>query len=366
MQLQQLNILNYRNIRQADLDFSPNINCLIGNNGMGKTNILDAIYFLSFCKSIHTTNDSLNITHDADMMMVQGHYRRLDNDETISCGLKRGLKKHLKRNKKEYQRLADHIGLLPLVLISPKDSELITDSSEQRRKFIDGVISQTDKPYLNTLFAYNQLLRQRNALLKDENPDSGILDVIEMQMGQYGHELYKKRSAFIEHFTPIFQEFYSLIADSRQETVELNYTSHLQSQDLTADLNNLRQRDQLIGYTTHGIHRDELEMTLNGYPIKNTGSQGQQKTYLLALKLAQFEFLKQIHHFNPLLLLDDLFDKLDSQRVKHIVQLVNSERFGQIFITDTNLAHLDEMLKPLNMENRIFNVADGQVTISAD
>ena len=361
MFLQQLNILNYRNIRAADLSFSPNINCFIGNNGMGKTNILDAIYFLSFCKSFHTPIDSLNITHQADMMLLQGHYIRREQDESISCGIQRGQKKHLKRNKKEYQRIADHIGLLPLVIISPKDNELITDASEQRRKFIDGIISQTNPNYLNNLISYNTLLKQRNTLLKDEQLNTDLLEVIDLQMGQYGTAIYEERTRFINSFAPLFQEFYALIADSTYEQTQLQYRSHLQNAELTQDLIHHRQRDQLIGYTTHGIHRDDLDLLLNNYSIRDIGSQGQQKTYLLALKLAQFEFLKQTHGFNPLLLLDDLFDRLDAQRVQRLVQLVGSNRFGQIFITDTNLAHLDDIMLNSPFEKRLFNVQNGEV-----
>lgn len=364
MYLQQLDILNYRNIREASLMFSPNINCLTGNNGMGKTNVLDAIYFLSFCKSIHTNIDALNITHDADFLMLQGKYIRNGQEENISCGIKRGQKKHLKRNNKEYQRISDHIGLLPLVIISPRDTELIIEGSEQRRKFIDGIISQTDHTYLHNILSYSQLLKQRNALLKNEQLELDLLETLDIQMGQYGQEIYNVRSAFIEQFIPLFQEFYSYIADTTQEKVNIVYHSHLQHKDLTTDLTDHRQRDHIIGFTTHGIHKDDLELTLNTYPVRNTGSQGQQKTFLLALKLAQFEFLKQKHGFNPLMLLDDLFDKLDAQRVNRIVQLVSTNRFGQIFITDTNLTNIDKILHTITLENKIFKVQDGNISES--
>ncbi len=359
MILNELNILNYRNIREANLTFSPNINCLIGNNGMGKTNVLDAIYFLSFCKSSHTTLDSLNITHDADFLMLQGQYLRQQLSENISCGMKRGQKKHLKRNGKEYQRISDHIGLLPLVMISPRDVDLIVGGSENRRKFIDGVIAQTDRQYLHNLVSYSQLLKHRNALLKDENLDLNVLEVIDMQMGDLGQKIHSVRTAFIQQFAPFFQEFYNFIADTSCENVSLIYHSHLQQQNLTSDLIRLRERDKVIGFTTHGIHKDDIDLMSGDYLVRNVGSQGQQKTFLLALKLAQFAFLKQKHGFNPILLLDDLFDKLDSHRVSRIVQLVNTDRFGQIFITDTDMAHIEEILKPIVLENKIFNVENG-------
>jgi len=362
MTLNELNILNYRNIREANLSFSPNINCLIGNNGMGKTNVLDAIYFLSFCKSSFTTTDSLNITHDADFLMLQGQYMRADQLENISCGMKRGQKKHVKRNGKEYQRIADHIGLLPLVMISPRDVDLIVGGSENRRKLIDGIIAQTDRQYLHNLVVYSQLLKQRNALLKDENIDVNVLEVIDMQMSDLGQKIFAIRTAFIEQFTPYFQDFYNFIADCSKENVSLIYHSHLQQNDLMSDLMRLRERDQVVGFTTHGIHKDDIDLMLDDYLVRNVGSQGQQKTFLLALKFAQFAFLKQKHGFNPILLLDDLFDKLDSHRVSRIVELVNTDRFGQIFITDTDMAHIDEILKPIVLENKIFNVENGNVS----
>ncbi len=362
MVLQQLDILNYRNIREASLTLSPNINCLTGNNGMGKTNILDAIYLLSFCKSNFTNIDTQNINHDADFLLVSGTYLRLGRQENIACGLKRGQKKHLKRNGKEYQRITDHIGLLPLVIVSPYDNELIIGGSEQRRKFIDSVIAQTDRTYLHNILAYNQLLKQRNAMLKNEQVDDKVLDIIDMQMGQFGQQIFETRTAFIRQFSPLFEEFYSIIADADYEKAGLTYTSHLQQQDLTTDLIGLRQRDHLIGFTTHGTHKDDIELTINNYPAKNVGSQGQQKTILLALKFAQFEFLKQKHGLNPLLLLDDLFDKLDSTRVNKIVELVSTDRFGQIVITDTNLAHIDEILRTITLENKIFNIKDGKIS----
>lgn len=361
MRLNALSILNYKNIKEANLLFSDKINCFIGRNGMGKTNVLDAIYYLSFCKSHSNLIDSQNIEHDAEFCLIQGNYTLRDNQEEIYCGMKRRQKKQFRRNKKTYDRLADHIGLLPLVLVSPDDSELIADGSDERRKFMDGVISQYDKNYLNHLLSYNNALKQRNALLKNEElPDTSLFEVWEDRMAFHAEYIYHERSRFIEQFTPIFIEFYDIIAGNR-ETVSLHYTSQLKDRDLREAFRRTRERDHILGYSTQGIHKDELEMMLGDYPIKRVGSQGQNKTYLIALKLAQFDFLKRTHGIPPLLLLDDIFDKLDSQRVQKIIELVASERFGQIFITDTNREYIDSILQTIPQPSKMFYVEDGNI-----
>jgi len=361
MRLNSLSILNYKNIAEAELVFSPKINCFIGNNGMGKTNILDAIYYLSFCKSHSNSIDSQNIMHNAEYCLLQGKYQLGDSTEDIYCGMKLRQKKQFKRNKKEYERLSDHIGLLPLVLVSPDDSVLISEGSDERRKFVDGVISQYNKNYLNQLLQYNNALKQRNALLKIETPiDDSLIDIWEDQMALYGTYIYEQRKLFIYEFVPIFQSFYSYISGGN-ETITLSYHSQHQEHDIKNRMNATRDRDRLLGYSTQGIHKDELEMQLDGYPIKRVGSQGQNKTYLISLKLAQFDFLKRTHNLSPLLLLDDIFDKLDSNRVKKIVELVSGETFGQIFITDTNREHLDSILLQLGQESTIFNVENGRI-----
>ncbi|MEI8086372.1 MAG: DNA replication/repair protein RecF [Paludibacter sp.] len=362
MRLNSLSILNYKNIREADLVFSPKINCFIGNNGMGKTNILDAIYFLSFCKSHSNSIDSQNILHNADFCLIQGKYQVGDATEDIYCGMKPRLKKQFKRNKKEYDRLSEHIGLLPLVLVSPDDSVLISEGSDERRKFVDGVISQFNKTYLNQLLQYNNALKQRNALLKIETPiDDSLLDIWEEQMALYGSYIYEQRKMFIDEFIPIFQNFYSYISGGNEQ-ISLTYHSQHEEHDIKARMIETRGRDRILGYSTQGIHKDELEMMLDGYPIKRVGSQGQNKTYLISLKLAQFDFLKRTHGKSPLLLLDDIFDKLDSFRVKQIVELVSGETFGQIFITDTNREHLDLILQQLGQDATIFRVENGEIT----
>ena len=361
MRLNSLSILNYKNIHEADLAFSPKINCFIGNNGMGKTNILDAIYFLSFCKSHSNSIDSQNIMHEAEFCLLQGKYSLGDKTEEIYCGMKHRQKKQFKRNKKEYEKLSDHIGLLPLVLVSPDDSALISEGSDERRKFVDGVISQYNKTYLNNLLQYNNALKQRNAILKMEVPvDHSVLDLWEDQMVVYGTYIYEQRNKFIDEFVPIFQNFYSFISGGNEQ-ISLTYQSQHQDRDIKERMVLTRERDFALGYSTQGIHKDELEMHLDGYPIKRVGSQGQNKTYLISLKLAQFDFLKRTHKLSPLLLLDDIFDKLDSLRVKKIVELVSDDTFGQIFITDTNREHLDLILRQLNQQASIFIVDNGQI-----
>jgi DNA replication and repair protein RecF len=362
MRLNSLSILNYKNIREAELVFSPKINCFIGNNGMGKTNILDAIYFLSFCKSHSNSIDSQNITHGLEFFLLQGKYTLGDNTEDIYCGMKLRQKKQFKRNKKEYERLSDHIGLLPLVLVSPDDMVLISEGSDERRKFVDGVISQYNNTYLNQLLQYNNALKQRNALLKSESKiDDSLLDIWEDQMALYGNYIHEQRKKFIDEFVPIFQNFYSYISGGNEQ-ISLSYKSQHENRDIKDSMVSTRERDFLIGYSTQGVHKDELEMLLDDYPIKRVGSQGQNKTYLISLKLAQFDFLKRTHNLSPLLLLDDIFDKLDSIRVKKIVELVSGDTFGQIFITDTNREHLDLILQQLEQESTIFWVENGEIS----
>lgn len=362
MILERLSVLSYKNIDQADLSFSPKVNCFLGNNGMGKTNLLDAIYYLSFCKSHNNLVDSQNIKHDADFSLIQGYYKQ-DNgtEDEFFCGLKRRQKKQFKRNKKEYEKLSDHIGCLPLVMVSPADSDLITGGSEERRKFMDVVLSQFDKEYLQSLIRYNKALQQRNALLKSEmQADEALYELWEEQLAAEGQTIYLKRKAFIDEFIPTFQYYYNFICQSN-ESVSLAYESQLSEGSLVGLLKQKRERDKILGYTTSGIHRDDLDMQLDGYSIKKVGSQGQNKTYVVALKLAQFDFLQKSGKITPILLLDDIFDKLDSSRVEQIVNLVSGDNFGQIFITDTNREHLDEILKGLHSAYHLYEVHSGEV-----
>ena len=362
MILKRISILNYKNLEQVELSFSPKLNCFFGQNGMGKTNLLDAVYFLSFCKSAGTPIDSQNICHDADFFVIQGFYEAADGTpEEIYCGMKRRQKKQFKRNKKEYTRLSDHIGFLPLVMVSPADSELIAGGSDERRRFMDVVISQYDKEYLDALIRYNKALVQRNTLLKSEQPvEEELFLVWEEMMAQAGEVVFRKREAFIREFIPIFQSFYSFISQDR-EKVGLSYDSHARDASLLEVLKESRARDQIMGYSLRGVHKDELNMLLGDFPIKREGSQGQNKTYLVALKLAQFDFLKRTGTTVPLLLLDDIFDKLDASRVEQIIKLVAGDSFGQIFITDTNREHLDRILHKVGSDYKMFRVEQGTV-----
>jgi DNA replication and repair protein RecF len=360
MILERISILNYKNIPQAELAFSPKLNCFLGNNGMGKTNLLDAVYYLSFCKSHNNLIDSQNINHNADFALIQGYYDIEGHNAEFFCGLKRKQKKQFKKNKKEYERLSDHIGCLPLVIISPSDSELITGGSDERRKFMDVVISQFDKEYLHALIKYNKALQQRNALLKDEFYDDTLFDLWEEQLYTEGKIVFSKRENFIRQFIPTFQHYYSFICQSN-ESVGLKYESQLYNANLKELLIAKREKDKLLGFTTTGIHRDELDMRLSDYSIKKVGSQGQNKTFSVAMKLAQFDFLKRAGTTTPILLLDDIFDKLDSSRVEQIVKLVSGENFGQIFITDTNREHLDNILKGIGGDYHLYQVSNGEI-----
>ena len=363
MILKRISILNYKNLEQVELELSPKMNCLIGQNGMGKTNFLDAVYYLSFCKSATNPIDSQNMMHNQDFFMIQGIYLTDDGtQEEVYCGMKRKQKKQFKRNKKEYSRLSDHIGFIPLVMVSPSDSELIAGGSEERRRFMDVVISQYDKEYLDSLIKYNKALAQRNILLKAEHePDEELMNVWEEMMASAGMVVYRKRVAFIQEFIPTFQSFYSFVSQDKEQ-VGLSYESHASQGDLLQLIRENRQRDRIIGYSTKGVHKDDLMMQLGDYPIKREGSQGQNKTYLIALKLAQFDFLHRMgSRTTPLLLLDDIFDKLDASRVEQIIKLVASDRFGQIFMTDTNREHLDRILRKIEGEYKVFEVKDGVV-----
>lgn len=378
MVLRELSILNFKNIREATLRFSDKLNCFIGLNGQGKTNILDAVYYLSFTKSAYNIIDSQNITHGENMAMVQGVYSDYQDDTTaedivISCGIKRGQKKQFRRGKKDYARMIDHIGLIPLVMVSPQDGELISDGSDERRRFMDGVISQYNRLYLEHLTRYNVLLKQRNALLKqyeDTPADSlptDLFEVIEVQMVEHANYIFGERSRFIERFMPYFQKVYTAVTGetrSAGEEAVLTYVSQLQDRDLQETYARARTRDLILGWTSQGIHKDELEMLLGEYPLKRVGSQGQQKTFLLAMKLGQALCLGEwggAMSGKPILLLDDIFDKLDSDRVERIVQLVGSEQFGQIFITDTDRQHLVTILQN-QQQFSVFHVRNGEVT----
>ncbi|MBP5323787.1 MAG: DNA replication and repair protein RecF [Bacteroidaceae bacterium] len=363
MILNRLTVVNFKNIVQADLELSPKMNCLVGRNGMGKTNLLDAVYYLSFCRSASNPIDSQVMFHDSDYCVVQGHYVADDGEPCdVFCGVKRGQRKQVKRNGKAYARYSEHLGLIPLVMVSPSDAALIAGGSEERRRFLDVAISQYDREYLWSLNRYEKALVQRNSMLKqEEEPDWEVMGLWEEMMAEEGCVIYEKRKAFVTQFTPIFQEYYSLISEGK-EGVSLTYQSHGDRGDLLKVIRDGRAKERILGYSLHGTHKDDLDMKLGDYPIKREGSQGQNKTYLVALKLAQFEFLKRASHTTPLLLLDDIFDRLDASRVEQIVRLVSGDRFGQIFVTDVNRGNMDKMLAAVGGDYKLFNVEKGQIT----
>ena len=377
MILKKLSILNYKNISEAQLELSPKMNCFIGPNGAGKTNVLDVVYYLSFCRSASNPIDSQVIRHEEPFCLIEGEYEdEMRNEkgemgngiitphrEIVSVGMKRGQKKHFKRNKKEYRRLSEHIGLIPLVVVSPSDTLLIEGGSEERRRLMDMVISQYDRTYIDHLSCYNTALAQRNTLLKmeDQTPDPALMQIWEEQMAEEGEQIFLRRRSFVEELIPVFQEYYQQISQHREQ-VGLNYVSHCQRGSLLDVIQRDRMKDLAVGYSLHGVHRDDLEFTLDGHLMKREGSQGQNKTYVIALKLAQFDFLKRTaSQTTPLLLLDDIFDKLDASRVEQIVKLVSGDSFGQIFITDTNRDHLDQILSNSALDYQIFHVENGVI-----
>lgn len=362
VQLTRLHITNFKNIAEADLSFSPNINALLGDNGMGKSNLLDAIYYLSFCKSFTSLPDAGIVRAGETFTMMQGDYLRRGTEEQVAFGYASGKRKSFKRGGKEYSRLSQHIGLFPLVLVSPADMELVGGGTECRRKFIDMLISQTDATYLNHLIRYNSALQQRNRLLRDHIADPNLYIAVEMTMEMSAEYITNARLEITQRLRDTFIRHYRDIART-QETPGIEYRSAL---DMSGRrycelLDESRRRDEIVGHTTTGPHRDDLELTLDGMAVKNTASQGQSKTFTIALRLAQYEFMHEATGMRPLLLLDDIFDKLDSRRVANIVEIVNRDIFGQIFITDTNRDHLDSIMSAMTgADYSLWNVRSGK------
>ncbi|MDV7188177.1 DNA replication and repair protein RecF [Lutibacter sp. TH_r2] len=359
MHLQKLSLLNFKNFETQNFCFQEKINCFVGNNGVGKTNVLDAIYYLSFAKSYFNPVASQNIKHNEDFFVVEGEYKMPEKTETVVCSLKRGSKKVLKRNGKVYEKFSEHIGYFPLVIISPADRDLIVEGSDVRRKFIDSVISQSDKSYLQYLLNYNKVLAQRNSLLKyfaaNRTFDAINLKVYNEQLNTYGSEIFKRRNLFLEAFIPIFEKRYQVISNNN-EKVNLAYKSQLLNTDMLSLFEQSLERDRMLQYTSVGVHKDDLQFEIDGYPIKKFGSQGQQKSFLIALKLAQFDFIKKQANVKPILLLDDIFDKLDDTRVAQIIHLVNNNEFGQLFISDTHKERTEEVVKATNKPYKIFEL----------
>lgn len=363
MELQKLSLTNFKNIARADLELSPGVNCFLGNNGMGKSNLLDAIYLLSFCKSFTGVNDPLLIRRGETFAMVRGEYVRRGRPEVLSMGMTEGRRKRLKRGDKEYTRLSSHIGQFPLVIIAPQDIALITGSGEERRRWMDMVISQSDAAYLDALIRYNRALEQRNRMLRDGITDSTLFEAVEMPMEMTADLIHRHRREWIDSLRPIFSRHYASIAgDGEMPELTLESRQDEDDMDMHRLLADARERDRIIRHTTVGPHRDDIAMTLEGMPMRRTGSQGQCKSYTIALRLAQYDFLARTDETapRPLLLLDDIFDKLDSRRVEHIMETVTSDNFGQIFITDTNRKHLDEIVEHGNTSaHRLWDVSDG-------
>jgi DNA replication and repair protein RecF len=364
MYLKSLSLINFKNYDEGEFSFSETVNAFTGNNGAGKTNLLDAIHYLSLCKSFFNPIDSQQIKQEKEFFVIQGKFSKSDNEELIAVGVKKNKKKQFKRNKKEYNRLADHIGLFPLVMISPNDISLILEGSEERRKFIDNAISQTDNHYLDELITYNKTLQNRNALLKNMaengNYDASLLEIFDDQLIQCGNKIFEKRKAFIEVFMPVFNRHYQYISN-QNEVVELVYESQLFDNDFKILLSNTLRRDRLLQRTTTGIHKDELVFTIHQMPLKKFGSQGQQKSFLIALKLAQYAILNDLKGFKPLLLLDDIFDKLDDHRIKKLMKMVSDEDFGQIFITDTSATRLKAIFSEIGKVPQIFEIENGKI-----
>ncbi len=367
MHLKQLKFTNFKNYEEGEMEFSPKINCFIGNNGVGKTNILDAIYYLSFCKSYFTSVDAQNIRHSQDFFSIHGFYQQAGgSNEKVQCILKPNKKKYFKLNDKEYERLSDHIGLIPLVMISPYDRDLINNHSDVRRKYLDGVISQFNALYLSNLMNYNRVLVQRNALLKTfwENRyfDADLLEMWDNKLVDLGQQIYEVRAEFIKDFLPIFQRYFEVISEGKEQ-VGLDYISQLAESPFQQLLKESLPKDQSSRFTNSGIHKDDLEFLLGGYPLKKYGSQGQQKSFVIAIKLAQFEYMRLIKNQKPILLLDDIFDKLDERRVHQIVKLVNEDEFGQVFITDTQQERIEQIFVNHQIDHRIFRIENQQISL---
>lgn len=365
MYIKTLSLSNFKNYSEANLEFSDKINCFVGDNGVGKTNLLDAIYYLSFCKSYFNLIDSQNIKHECDFFAIHGNYYRSEEQtDAVSCIQKKNQRKVFRINKKDYERLADHIGLFPLVMISPYDRDLINEGSEIRRKYIDSVISQFDRIYLDDLMNYNKALQQRNILLKNfaetNRFDASFLEIWDVQLQKYGESIYHKRKLFIEAFIPLFQHYFKFISGGKEE-VSIEYISQLTDNDMDTLLKENLSRDRALQYTSVGIHKDDLDFRMDGFAIKKFGSQGQQKSYFIALKLAQFDYTRKIKGFKPILLLDDIFDKLDGKRVEQLITLVAESNFKQVFITDTQPERFLHLFANKDINHKIFEVINGNV-----
>lgn len=367
MYLKKLTLFNFKNYEEASLEFSEKINCFTGSNGAGKTNLLDAIHYLSFTKSYFNLIDNQNIRHNADFFAIHGQFvRNGTGTDDVSCIQKRNSKKQFRINVKEYDRMADHIGEFPLVMVSPYDRDLINEGSDLRRKYIDSVISQFDRLYLDDLIVYNKALAQRNALLKlfgeKRYFDEASIEIWDEQMIGPAARIFARRQEFLEGFLPVFGKYFKFISQGKEQ-VGIIYNSDLKDSKMDQLLKVNLQRDLAARYTTTGIHKDDLEFLIDGYPVKKFGSQGQQKSFVVAIKLAQFEYTRSVKSYKPILLLDDIFDKLDSNRVDRIISLVGENSFGQVFITDTQPERINHIFATAVTDHRVFGVVAGKVYV---
>lgn len=367
MMLRHISLVNFRNHREASLTFQPGANAFTGGNGTGKTNLLDAIYYLSMCKSYLNPVDVQNIRSGEDLFVIQGVFENLGAEDTVYCGLKKGQRKIFKMNQKEYERLSDHVGMLPVVMISPSDTGLVTEGSEERRRFIDSIISQFDKLYLDNLIQYTRLLSQRNAYLKKAAQsgkfDRASLEIYDEPIIPLGMKIFQARERFINDLNPIFNSYYSFISDGLEE-VQIGYDSSLKTTDFRLLLESSLEKDRVLQYTGAGIHKDDLVFRISSMPIRRFASQGQQKSFLISLRLAQFDFIRRIRKLKPILLMDDIFDKLDDLRVSKLMELVSRENFGQLFITDTHPERLKSIFDSISMPVLCFNTGNGNISVS--
>ncbi|MBR6732448.1 MAG: DNA replication and repair protein RecF [Bacteroidales bacterium] len=360
--LEKIVISDFRNIQIQELDFSPNVNCISGNNGEGKTNLLDAIYYLSMTKSAFSTSDRFNFRHGTDEFAIAGTYR-MENGLSSKFALKMNSKgeKKVKRDDKQYGRVSEHVGVLPVVMVSPSDVSLVSDSGEERRRFVNAVLSQMDREYMSALQQYNRLLLQRNRMLKEMNPDRSLMEVIDMRMSALALPIYEARKRLVEDLNPIVAEYYKALSGG-SETVGIVYESELSKAPLDELLAASFEKDRILKYTSAGLQRDDFAFSMSGYPIRRHGSQGQQKSFLVSLKFAQYDIMKKNYGFAPLLLLDDVFDKLDMGRISNLLQMVASNDFGQIFITDSNKVRMSSIVDGLTKDRVYYDTSAGTFT----
>ncbi|MBO7192037.1 MAG: DNA replication/repair protein RecF [Bacteroidales bacterium] len=360
--LEKIVISDFRNIQLQELMFSPNVNCISGNNGEGKTNLLDAIYYLSMTKSAFASSDKFNFRHGTEEFSIAGTYR-MENGTSSRFALKMTAKgeKKVKRDDKPYSKVSDHIGALPIVMVSPADISLVSESGDERRRFVNSVLSQMDREYMAAMQQYNRLLMQRNKMLKEMEPDRSLLEVIDMRMSAVAEPIYEARKKFVEDLKPIVAEYYKALSGG-SELVDIEYESELSKAGLDQLLAASFEKDRILKYTSAGVQRDDFAFKMNGHPIRRFGSQGQQKSFLVSLKFAQYEIMKQKYGFAPVLLLDDVFDKLDMSRISNLLQMVASNDFGQIFITDSNKVRMAGIVDGLTQDRAYFETTAGNFT----